>query len=331
MSNLTIANIKAKMNLGSNQEYIGSTVFWELSDANLDYDKLKKLLDDNGLDSRETKDGGLMPRRITPCSAWKRAIAELKKSDYVRSNKLVIDVEDIAADKAAGTLPSGLLTVHVKNVDGGNSHVGFQQQWAIGFDKQVKDDVAGNVAIERKYVTNIPEKDDALYSEVVAQYERALREVNLNDVRETIKRILKAAHAFSMRKQGGIYFVPHEFRNAVTTLEGIVGNIGTSALQVLDLPKTSTRTIETFKHTLADALETEITQLEKTLEERIENIRSTKDGKVTATYESIIEEMQEFNSRADFYSEVLQAKHGELMTKWNALNQKVQERVASLS
>ena len=330
MSVLSLENIKRKMQLGANQEYIGSTVWWELSDADMDYDALKSLLASNGIDARETKDGGLMPSRVTPCSAWKRALAEFKKSDYVKANHLVIDSEDIIADKATGQTPKGLLTVHTKSVDGNAGQVGFTQQWALEFDKNAKPDDPASGVISRKYTVD-QNVQDALFDQVVQGYRKALNQVNLNDVRETIKRVLASARAFSMRKQGGIYFVPQEYANVVATLEGIVSSIGDSKLQVLQLPKTSERTVETFKSTLVDALETELEGLSKSLEQRIDSIKKNKSGEVSNTYQIVIEEMQEFNARADYYSEVLQAKHGELKSKWDELHNKVQARVASLS
>jgi hypothetical protein len=330
MSLLTIDNIKRKMDLGSDQEYIGSTVFWELSDADMDYDTLMNLLASNSLDARETKDGGLMPHRVTPCSAWKRAIAAFRKSEYVKDNGLVIDSEDIAADTLAKISPKGLLTVHTKSVDGNAGQVGFQQQWALEFDKAAKPDDVPSQVITRKYSID-GTTQDGLYDQVCAEYAKALRQVNLNDVRETIKRVLASAHAFSMRKQGGIYFVSQEFANVVKTLEGIVGCIGDSKLQVLELPKTSSRTVETFKQTLQDSLEAELDTLEKSLTARLDSIKKNKSGEVSNTYNVVIEEMQEFNARADYYSEVLSAKHGELKTRWDALHQTVQTRVASLS
>jgi hypothetical protein len=330
------------MNIAQDQEFIGSTVFWELSGASMDYDKLRDLMKDNGLDERETKDGGLMPSRVTPFSAWKRAIAAFKKSNYVKEHGLVIDSEDIKGVPAVKSLDGkaivvpgvpakGLLTVHTKSVDGAAGEVGFKQQWALEFTKDAKPEAIPSAVITRKYTVSGQAVQDSLYEAVLQHYSKALSELNLNDVRETIKRVLDSAHAFSMRKQGGIYFVPQEFRNVVTTLEGIVGNIGDSALQVLELPKTSTRTVETFNQTLSDALETEIDSSSQNLEARIDGIKKNKSGEVSNTYQVIINEMNEFNARADYYSEVLQAKHGELKTKWNELHQKVQDRVASLS
>jgi hypothetical protein len=330
MSLLTIENIKRRMNLGSGQEFIGSTVWWELSDADMDYDALKNLLDSNNIDSRETKDGGFMPHRITPCSAWKRAIAAFKKSDYVKLNGLVIDSEDIAGDTATKVSPKGLLTVHTKQVDGSAGQVGFTQQWALEFDKAAAPEDFASQVITRKYASAAGAHDE-LFKQVTEEYAKSLRQVNLNDVRQTIKLILDSAHAFSMRKQGGIYFVSQEFANVVTTLEGIVKNIGDSKLQVLQLPKSSTRTIETFKQTLQDALETELETLEKNLTSRIDSIKKNASGEISSTYEVVIAEMNDFNARADYYSEVLQAKHGELKTRWDRLHQTVQDRVATLS
>jgi hypothetical protein len=322
--NIALANIKGRMNMSASTEFIGAQVFWSISEAGtVSRAQLEQIVKNAGIDEKN------LPSEVTPCSAWTRAIAEFKKSDYVKHNNLLIDHEHVGKAGDKTNPPKGLLTVHTKNVDGNASTVAFKQQWALEFVKDAKKEQSGSAVISRCYNAN-PSAQDGLYSEVCRLYDAALSQISANDFREFIKRVLFAHHSVSMRPSGGIYFVPAEHMSIIPALKRVVESVGGSLFYTLELPKASVQTVETVKRTVAEELENELSQIEKKITTGLESIRALKSGQTSNTYNVLLTEINEYRARSEFYAELLSVKHGEITGKLDGLQKAVVDRVSSL-
>lgn len=322
--NAAITAIKSRMNLNANTEFIGAQVFWTISDVGtVSRAQLEQIVKSAGIDEKN------LPSEVTPCSAWTRAVAEFKKSDYVKVNNLLIDHEHVgkAGDKI--NPPKGLLTVHTKAVDQNASTVAFKQQWALEFEKSAGKDQKGLEVIKRCYQTD-PAAQDGLHSEVCRLYDSALSQISANDFREFIKRVLYSCHAFSMRPTGGIYFVPAEHMGILPALKAVVESVGGSLFYTLELPKNSVQTVETVRRTVVEEMENELVQIEKKINAGLESIRALKSGQTSNTYNVLLTEINEYRARSEFYSELLAVKGSEIKAKLDSLQKAVVDRVAAI-
>lgn len=308
-------------------ELIGHQVFWTLSDDSaVTYAELKQVAIDAGFEAKSHNDGGVLPRETTPCSAWTRAIADFKKSEHVRTQGLVLDSENIPADRDTKTAAKGLLTVHQKSVDSAASEVTFKQQIAVEFDKSATNDQAADEVI--KLVGGEGEHAKWVCDSIKWHYTDNLNRVNTNDVRETIKRILHQVRAFKMKPSGGIYYVPVQYTSTVEALRKFVSGLKGSNLFTLDLPKVSVRTVETIQQTAAEALEQEMEQLKKDIATGLESSRLQKHGADSATHARLVELINDFRVRAEFYADYLTAQKDEFAKVVASLEQQVLKAVS---
>lgn len=326
--NDTLASIQNQLT-GSDQsvELIGHQVFWSLSDDSaVAYETLKQVALNAGFEAKSYHDGGVLPRETTPCSAWARAISDFAKTQHFRDLELVIDSESIPADRDTKTPARGLLTVHKKTVDSGAAEVSFQQQIAIEFDKSASADQDGSAVI--RSVNGEGDLKDWVYTSIVWHYNDNLRRVNVNDVRETVKRILHKVRSFKMKPSGGIYFVPVQYTQTVEALKTFVSGLTGSTLFVLDLPKISTRTIETIRETAAEAMEQELEQLKADIATGLNSSRLAKKGADSTTHARLVELINDYRDRAEFYGDYLSVQKEQISATVATLEQQVMAAIS---
>ena len=308
MKNQTIARIQNQMEIDTDN-LLGTQIFWSLSEVGVSYDYLENLMASNGLEKA-------MPRRCTPCSAWSRAIADFKKSEY--GKKFHVDSQNIPAKD--GQSAKGLLTVHSKTVNEGAAKVEFRQDWSYLFNK----DAGRN---SDPYDVIIPQHGklevDYILLEIVQLYKNHLNTVNYADVLKMIKCILDTSVSFTMKK--GIYFIPAQNRQFVDVLEKIVGAIGGSQLFTLDLPKTSTRNVETVKLSAREAFKKEIKTLENQIEAAMDGVRIKQDGDVSNTYVRLVTMLNDYRKRTNFYKDMLAHEYNGLEDKVVEIKDRIEE------
>lgn len=312
--NTTLESVKSQMKV-EDSDLLGTQVFWTLSESSeIQYSAIVDMVKASGLGEEMAKphtEGGILPNRVTPCSAWTRAVADFKKSDYVKNHNLHVEHSHVTAVEK-GDPSFGLLTVHERNVDGKGAKVNFNQKRAYEFNKDAQKTQDGSEVISAMHSVS---GSDHIFNQLVDLYNRAMNVVNVNDIREMIKRALKKAQAFAMRPRGGIYFVHSSQREYVTAIEEVVEYLPGSSIYTLDLPKNSSRNVSTVKATAVEALRQELYLLGKNFQENLDSVKRNKSGSISSGYHTLVDSINEFSSKADFLQNMLEVEISEISNR----------------
>jgi len=306
MTNLS--NIQSQLQV-DDTNLLGTQIFWSLSEVGVSYDYLERVLSQHGLE-------GLMPKRCTPCGAWARAVSEFKSSDY--GKQFHIDSSNIPAK---GNDPAkGLLTVHTKHVDADESKVEYAQMWSYQFRKDAERHQDAFDAI--KSVNAVQGNIDHILDTLRSLYTKHLSSVNYSDVLATIKRVLANGKAFIMKP--GLYFIPSEYSQLVSAIEGIVNNIGNSTLYTLDLPKGG-RNTKTVEMSARDAFRRELDNITNQIENGLAGVKRNQGGEIGSAYHRLMSLLNTYQEKSAFYRDMLAHEHASLSDKVTDLRGKIEK------
>jgi len=264
-----------KTALAKGGPHLGDLVWWSLDEARVNRTILESLWASEGLDEK------LLPEQPTPEKAIRQACREasvgLKKNN-----------QEIRC--ACETEAEIVFEVVNTEWDNGQFKTIFHHESNIALDKTLSTAVP--------HVTGL---DTPITQTVQAKFTELLTTHTTGDVGKMLVRTLGSFQAFSLRGNGGVYFVPSSNASNTRALRTVVASLGASSLEIVPV------------HDSADAQKSLSAAAQKSLEKELaELVGELQDFVAKApretTLERRLETFKDLRARADFYRTLLGAQ-----------------------
>lgn len=268
-------------------EMLGEIITWQVRrDQTRTYQDVIDALKQSKLDEK-------VARKILPRFAFTRACKKLKE-------QAIFDVVKDGTD----TIRFQMTKKSMKS-----------EEWVYAKDVDlVLDKVNGTIQCKRKELEALAQKllDQALEIRTTA------------DITHIVQKLFeKNGDLFSIRDQGGVYFVPKEYREFVLKIENFIGLLG-GELGRFPVPSGTPQGDRSIKTSIADAFQNLIGEHEIAIEGFTINTRSD-------TMKAAGDRIKATRVKIEAYANYLKDKSAELLKSVDAANKKLMEQIEKLA
>lgn len=158
------------------------------------------------------------------------------------------------------------------------------------------------------------------FEEIKALYDEYQDNMNSDDVRDAVIKIMTRFHQVSVRQRGGIYFLPNKHEADVEKLEALVealpGDCSFSSAPQIDTEKSKTAIYKAFVEGLKNKMATFREEL------------TSQNGKTRkSTWETRLEQFKGLKQEIEFYRDAMSFQVEDLSTELDALRGDVQKQL----
>ena len=278
--------------LANGGTHLGTLCYWSLSDARTDRQSLESTWQSTGLPM------DLLPDPPSLEKAYKLAVRETQVGLGDRLIRPVIDSESqvVFAIVHEAKHPDGTLT--------------YTQEAKVALET-----LTGSVS------SDVPAHE--LVVSIQSRY-RSLRDTHTaDDVRRTITRTLASFASVLLRENGGVWWVPSPYAQALRKLASAIESIGTSRFYLLPVHD-SNDAHRTLGDAAAKSLETELSELKAEVEQFLSH-----PPERPSTLVRRFDAFDALRGRAQLYRDILQVQVKDLDSTLNTLGESIETLLSS--
>lgn len=273
--------------LANGGTHVGDLCWWGLTNANIDRKTLELMWNHTGLAS------SLLPEPPTLTKAFKLAARETQV---------------------------GLVDTLIRPVIDDSSSVVFavvhEQKLAEGFLQYTQEAKIVLDVLQGTLRTDSPAH--SLVNAVQMRFDELKNTHTADDVRRTITRTLQSFSSVLLRENGGVWWIPSPYSDALRRLQSCIEGIGSSKMYLLPIHESADA-----QRTLGDAaqrsLEAELVQLK----EEVEAFVGCPPER-TSTLVRRLESFDELRARAELYRDVLSIRVADLDVTLDSLSRSIE-------
>lgn len=158
------------------------------------------------------------------------------------------------------------------------------------------------------------------FEEIKSLYNEYQDNMNSDDVRDAVVKIISGFKKVSVRQRGGIYFLPVKHETDVEKVEMLVnslpGDCSCSVAPQIDTEKSKTAIYKAF----VEGLKTKMATFREELDD-------PKFGKRQSTWEKRLEQFKGLKQEIEFYRDAMSFQVEDLSTELNGLREEVQKQL----
>lgn len=288
-----VENLIAINNARVEVAYLGSLVWFTISDLRITREQLAEAFAQAGIDKAH------LPKPICPRDAFRRASsnAELKNWELGGDIRMNILIREVKADGKT------IIRQAVRElVDKNNVRLQYQPYAQLELQGE---------EINVKWLNPVEAKVEAdTVEKIKRDYQTEKESYNGRTIRDIITNVLRECNPVAVRPSGGVYFVPQQYEDAVRALQKLVKALAQHSItdrksQLWTVPVIDA---EEQREMLQTSLEEQVASEAKSLLEEMTRIIKTGQRLTKSMTQKYIERVRELSNLVKEYEEMLETQ-----------------------